>query len=88
MAAIQNDHMTKDRDDGILPTAARRVVPVQSTSIRPRMRVYNHRGEHVGQVKDVRDVDFTVDRPWRPDIRLPIKRVLAVMDQDVLLNTA
>jgi hypothetical protein len=67
---------------------ARRVVPVKPESIRSRMQVYDHEGMHLGQVKEVRDVDFTVDRPWRADIRLPIKRVLAVMDQRVFLNAA
>jgi hypothetical protein len=31
-------------------------------------------------------VDFSVDCPWRADTRLPIERVLAVMDQEVFLN--
>jgi hypothetical protein len=38
--------------------------------------------------KDVREVDFSVDCPWRADTRLPIERVLAVMDQEVFLNAA
>jgi hypothetical protein len=71
-----------------LPAGAPRVVPVQSTSIRPWMQVYDHTGEHLGQVKDVQDVDFSVHRPWRAVIRVPIMRVLAVMERDVFLNAA
>jgi len=67
---------------------ARRVVPVKPESIRSRMQVYDHEGMHLGQVKEVREVDFSVDRPWRADIRMPIQRVLAVMDQRVFLNAA
>jgi hypothetical protein len=52
------------------------------------MHVYDHRGVHLGQVKDVQEVDFSVDRRWRSDMRLPIQRVLAVMDQDVFLTAA
>jgi hypothetical protein len=71
-----------------LPAAAPRAVPVQSTSIRPRMQVYDHEGEHLGQVKDVQEVDFSIHRPWRAIIRVPIKRVLAVINLDVFLNAA
>jgi hypothetical protein len=50
------------------------------------MRVYDHRGVYLGQVKNVHEVEFSIDRPWRANIRLPIERVLAVIDRDVFLG--
>jgi sporulation protein YlmC with PRC-barrel domain len=52
------------------------------------MEVYDHDGVHLGRVKEVREVDFWVDRRWRSDIRVPIERVLAVMDRSVYLTAA
>jgi hypothetical protein len=52
------------------------------------MQVYDYNGTNLGQIKEVREVDFSVDRAWRADILVPIQRVLAVMDQDVFLTAA
>jgi hypothetical protein len=61
---------------------------VTQASIRPKMEVFDHEGVRLVQVKEVREVDFSVDRRWRTDIRVPIERVLAVMDRSVHLTAA
>ena len=66
----------------------RAVVPVTAASIRSNMEVYDHEGVRIGRVREVREVDFRVDRRWRADIRVPIERVLAVMDRSVYLTAA
>ena len=50
------------------------------------MEVYDFDGARLGQVKEARDADFSVSRAWRADRRVPLDRVLAVMDRRVMLT--
>ena len=67
-------------------SVARGAVSVSRDSIDLRMDVYGSDGEHVGRVKDRGDAEFLVGRRWRADTRVPLDRVLAVIDRRVILT--
>ena len=63
-------------------------VSVSRDSIDLRMDVYGYDGEHVGRVKKLGDAEFLVGRRWRADTRVPLDRVLAVIDRRVILTVS
>ena len=69
-------------------SVTRGAISVSRDSIDLRMDVYGSDGEHVGRVKDLGDAEFLVGRRWRADTRVPLDRVLAVIDQRVILTVS
>jgi hypothetical protein len=61
-------------------------VSVSRDSIDAHMDVYGYDGAHVGRVKEVGHSEFLVRRRWRADARMPLNRVLAVIDGRVILT--
>ena len=67
-------------------SVTRGAISVSRDSIDLRMDVYGYDGEHVGRVKELGDAEFLVGRRWRADTRVPLDRVLAVIDRRVILT--
>ena len=74
------------RAAAVVVSVSNGAVSVSRDSIDLRMDVYGSDGEHVGRVKDLGDAEFLVGRRWRADTRVPLDRVLAVIDRRVILT--
>ena len=50
------------------------------------MAVLGVRGHTLGKVKDVDDGTILIDRPFQPDVRIPLTAVQAVVADGVMLS--
>jgi hypothetical protein len=62
------------------------ITSVSASSMRPGMDVRSFGGEHLGRVKAVDDIELIVERPWLPDARVPLERVLTVARDNLILT--
>jgi sporulation protein YlmC with PRC-barrel domain len=59
---------------------------VNPRHIRRGMQVYDANGRYVGFVTDVLETALLVRSRWRHEREIPLERVLAVLDQRVVLG--